>query len=71
MSQSARDLLVHGIAAAKAKDLREAHFYLEWVLQTDADRRQQIDAWWWIHLSWFFCRSGSRIISIKAVATRA
>ncbi|MEW5957306.1 MAG: hypothetical protein AB1801_06260 [Chloroflexota bacterium] len=48
MSSSARDLLVRGKAAAKAKDINEARFYLEWVLRTDADRAQQIEAWYWL-----------------------
>jgi predicted RNA-binding Zn-ribbon protein involved in translation (DUF1610 family) len=48
MSDSARDLLVRGIAAAKAKDNDEARFYLEWVLRTDADRQEKIDAWLWL-----------------------
>ena len=48
MSASARDLLVRGKAAAKANDIDEARFYLEWVLRTDADRYQQIEAWYWL-----------------------
>jgi DNA-directed RNA polymerase subunit RPC12/RpoP len=48
MSDSARDLLVRGIAAAKAGDKQEARFFLEWVLRTDADRDQQIDAWYYL-----------------------
>jgi DNA-directed RNA polymerase subunit RPC12/RpoP len=48
MSDSARDLLVRGIAAAKAKDKEQARFYLEWVLRTDADRQQKIKAWLWL-----------------------
>lgn len=48
MSASARDLLVRGIAAAKAREIEEARFYLEWVLRTDANRQQQIEAWWWL-----------------------
>ena len=48
MSDSARDLLVRGIAAAKAKDKGEARFYLEWVLRTDADTQQKIKAWLWL-----------------------
>lgn len=48
MSDSTRDLLVRGIAAAKAKDNEQARFYLEWVLRTDAAREQQIKAWLWL-----------------------
>lgn len=48
MSDSARDLLVRGIAAAKAKDKDQARFYLEWVLRTDANRQQKIKAWLWL-----------------------
>jgi DNA-directed RNA polymerase subunit RPC12/RpoP len=48
MSEGARDLLVRGIAAAKAKEREEARFFLEWVLRSDADREQTIDAWWWL-----------------------
>jgi hypothetical protein len=48
MSASAQDLLVRGIAAAKAKDIDEARFYLEWVLNTDANHQQRIKAWWWL-----------------------
>jgi DNA-directed RNA polymerase subunit RPC12/RpoP len=45
MSDSARDLLVRGIAAAKAGEKQEARFFLEWVLRSDADRDQQTHAW--------------------------
>lgn len=48
MSESARDLLVHGIAAAQAGSKDEARFYLEWVLHTDSDTGQQIEAWYWL-----------------------
>jgi predicted RNA-binding Zn-ribbon protein involved in translation (DUF1610 family) len=46
MSDTARDLLVHGVAAAKANDREQARFYLEWVLRTDADLEQQTEAWY-------------------------
>jgi len=45
MSESAHDLLVRGIAALKAKDLREANFYLDRVLTNDPDLQQSIEAW--------------------------
>ncbi len=45
MSETARLLLVHGIAAAKAGDSAEAHLYLERVLITDATTGQKIRAW--------------------------
>lgn len=48
MSDSARDLLVRGVAAAKAGEKDQARFYLEWVLRTDSDRRQKMKAWLWL-----------------------
>lgn len=48
MSHSARDLLVRGIAAAKAKDFEEARFYLEWVERVDATRDQRVQALLWL-----------------------
>jgi DNA-directed RNA polymerase subunit RPC12/RpoP len=48
MSDSARDLLIRGIAAAKARDHDQARFYLEWVLRADSDRQQKIKAWLWL-----------------------
>lgn len=48
MSESVRDLLVRGIAAAKAQEKEEARFYLEWALRLDPDVQQCIDAWFWL-----------------------
>ena len=49
MSDSVRDLLVRGIAAAKANDRDEARYYLEWVLRSgDADLEHKADAWLWL-----------------------
>jgi DNA-directed RNA polymerase subunit RPC12/RpoP len=49
MSDSVRDLLVRGIAAAKANQKDEARFYLEWVLRReDKDREQAVDALLWL-----------------------
>jgi ribosomal protein S27AE len=48
MSDSARDLLTRGIAAAKAEERDEARFYLEWALRTDAGREQKAQAWLWL-----------------------
>jgi predicted RNA-binding Zn-ribbon protein involved in translation (DUF1610 family) len=48
MSDEARDLLVHGMAAAKAQSVEEARFYLEWVLRANCDLDQQTDAWYWL-----------------------
>ena len=48
MSEGTRDLLVRGIAAAKAKDKDQARFYLEWVLRAEADRQQKVEAWLWL-----------------------
>lgn len=46
MSERTRDLLVRGIAAAKAKSKDEARFYLRWVLDApDASPEQIIEAW--------------------------
>src|SRR5438477_7937979 len=44
----ADDLLVYGVAAAKANSRDEARNYLEWVLRTDADFDQQAEAWYWL-----------------------
>lgn len=49
MSDSVRDLLVRGVAAAKYNDKDEARYYLEWVLRrSDADPEQQAEAWLWL-----------------------
>ncbi|HEY4690038.1 MAG TPA: TFIIB-type zinc ribbon-containing protein [Anaerolineae bacterium] len=49
MSDSVHDLLIRGIAAAKAKDYKEAQFYLEWVLRLpDASFDQKAEAWLWL-----------------------
>jgi len=49
MSDSTRDLLIRGIAAAKAKSKDEARFYLEWVTrEDDAERDQVVQAWRWL-----------------------
>jgi uncharacterized CHY-type Zn-finger protein len=48
MSDSTRDLLVRGIAAAKAGDKKEAFFYLEWALRLEPPLHQKIDAWYWL-----------------------
>jgi DNA-directed RNA polymerase subunit RPC12/RpoP len=48
MSYGTHDLLVRGIAAAKAKEMAEARRYLEWALSTDADPDQKIEIWWWL-----------------------
>ena len=45
MSYSTRDLLVHGIAAAKAKEADEARRYLERALNTEPDFDQKIVRW--------------------------
>lgn len=42
------DLLVRGKAAAKAGDREEAEFFLEWVLRTDSDDEQKMEAWLWL-----------------------
>lgn len=48
MSNSTRDLLVRGIAAAKSKEGDEARRYLERALNTDPDFDQKIEIWWWL-----------------------
>ena len=48
MASSARDLLVRGIAAAKAGSNQEATFFLEWVLRTEGAPDQHLEAWWWL-----------------------
>lgn len=48
MSDSVRDLLVRGIAAAKANDEKEARFYLEWALRLDPTTEQTVDAFFWL-----------------------
>lgn len=48
MSTNARDLLMRGVAAAKANDKQEARFYLEWVLRTRASKEEQQEARFWL-----------------------
>ena len=52
MSESVRQMLVRGVAAAKtrqARDTQEARFYLEWVLRSaDAESDQKTTAWLWL-----------------------
>lgn len=52
MSESVRQLLVRGVAAAKTgqeRDKEEARFYLEWVLRSsDAETQQKATAWLWL-----------------------
>lgn len=49
MSDSTRDLLVRGIAAAKTDSKAEARFYLEWVTRSsDAERDEITQAWRWL-----------------------
>jgi Tfp pilus assembly protein PilF len=44
MSDGARDLLVRGIAAAKAGERDEARHYLEWALRQEPSSDEQIEA---------------------------
>ncbi len=46
--ENTRDLLVRGIAAAKARLVGEARFYLEWVLRLDPPKEQKIEALYWL-----------------------
>ncbi len=49
MSDSTRDLLTHGVAAAKANSKNEARYFLEWLLRDDtADRDEQVEAYRWL-----------------------
>ena len=49
MSESVRDLLTRGVAAAKANDKDEARFFLEWVLRNpDSSMDDQAKAWLWL-----------------------
>jgi predicted RNA-binding Zn-ribbon protein involved in translation (DUF1610 family) len=48
VSTNARDLLMRGMAAAKAGDRQEARFYLEWVLRTKASKEEQQEARFWL-----------------------
>jgi predicted RNA-binding Zn-ribbon protein involved in translation (DUF1610 family) len=48
MGDGTRELLVRGIAAAKAGDFQEARFYLEWALRRDSGGETQIQAWYWL-----------------------
>jgi ribosomal protein S27E len=48
---NAAELLSRGLAAAQSGDPRDRHeaeHYLEWVLRTDADQDQQMEAWYWL-----------------------
>ena len=48
MSESVRDLMVRGIAAAKAGDKEEARFFLEWALRMEPTESQERDAWFYL-----------------------
>ena len=52
MSESVRQLLVRGVAAARtgeARDKEEARYYLEWVLRhNEASSDQKSTAWLWL-----------------------
>ena len=49
MTDSIRDLLVRGIAAAKAQDKDEACFFLEWVLRLDPPLDERLEALYWLN----------------------
>jgi DNA-directed RNA polymerase subunit RPC12/RpoP len=48
MSDSTRDLLVRGIAAAKAGEVNSARFFLERLLNLDPSLEECVDAWYWL-----------------------
>jgi Zn finger protein HypA/HybF involved in hydrogenase expression len=43
-----RDLLVRGIAAAKAREVGEAYFFLKWLLRLDPPAEERIEALYWL-----------------------
>ena len=48
MSDSARDLLVRGIAFAREGLKDEARYFLEFALREDPDWEQRAEAWLWL-----------------------
>ncbi len=48
MSDTTRDLLAHGIAAAKAHEYKEAQYYLERLLEMDAPEDERMDAYYYL-----------------------
>lgn len=48
MSDTTRDLLAHGIAAAKAHEYDEAQYYLERLLEMDAPEDERMDAYYYL-----------------------
>lgn len=48
MNEHTRDLLVRGVAAAKANEKDEARFFLEWVLRLDPPEEQRLEALYWL-----------------------
>jgi DNA-directed RNA polymerase subunit RPC12/RpoP len=48
MNDDAQDILVRGIAAAKAREPEEAQRYLEWALRLEPDPDQAQEAWYWL-----------------------
>jgi uncharacterized CHY-type Zn-finger protein len=48
MTDTTRDLLVRGIAAAKSGDQKEARFYLEWLLRLEPGMEERKEAWYWM-----------------------
>ena len=46
--ENTRDLLIRGVAAAKAKLTGEARFYLEWLLRLEPPKDQQNEALFWL-----------------------
>ena len=43
-----RDLLVRGIAAAKAKETGEASFFLKWLMRLDPPAEERVEALYWL-----------------------
>jgi len=46
--ENTRDLLVRGVAAAKARLIGEARFYLEWLLRLEPPKDQKLEALYWL-----------------------
>jgi len=42
-----RDLLMRGVAAAKAGQAEEARFFLEWLLRSEPPMTELLEAWYW------------------------
>lgn len=48
MSDTTRDLLIRGIAAAKCGDYSEAQRYLNWMMRYEPSMEEKKEAWYWL-----------------------